>query len=58
VADILERDGYSVRAVQEPLTSSGGCGGDARVLDKSTPVYCRSHVTPHDHHGGGKRIRQ
>ena len=47
VADILERDGYSVRAVQEPETSfEDDVAATRRVLDKSDPVYSSVTVTP------------
>jgi pimeloyl-ACP methyl ester carboxylesterase len=44
VADILERDGYSVRAVQEPLTSfEEDVAATRRVLDKSEPCVLVGH---------------
>jgi pimeloyl-ACP methyl ester carboxylesterase len=44
VTDILERDGYSVRAVQEPLTSfEDDVAATRRVLDKSDPCVLVGH---------------
>src|SRR6266446_7106309 len=44
VADILERDGYSVRAVQQPETSlEDDLAATRRVLDKSDPCVLVGH---------------
>jgi pimeloyl-ACP methyl ester carboxylesterase len=44
VADILERDGYSVRAVQEPETSfEDDVAATRRVLDKADPCVLVGH---------------
>jgi pimeloyl-ACP methyl ester carboxylesterase len=44
VADILERDGYSVRVVQEPETSfEADVAGTRRVLDKAGPCVLVGH---------------
>ena len=44
VADILERDGYSVRAVQQPETSfEDDLAATRRVLDKAGPCVLVGH---------------
>ena len=44
VADILTRDGYSVRAVQQPETSfEEDVAATRRVLDKSDPCVLVGH---------------
>src|SRR3974390_1712024 len=44
VADILERDGYSVRIVQEPETSfAADVAATKRVLDKAGPCVLVGH---------------